>query len=1073
MKLLTTALALLVAGTVAFAQNVTVSGKVVDENNAPLMGAGIIQQGTSNGTTSDLDGLFRLQVPKGSVVVVLSLGYAPQEFKADSDLNLSVKLSPDTELLEETVVVGYGVQKKESLTAAITQIRPTDIASTKSADGVLSLQGKVPGLLITQNNGKPGAFNSQISLRGYGAPILVVDGVVRSTYRTRKVTGYNTDPTALESYNDLSVLNELNPEDIESISVLKDASATIYGLGAQNGVILITTRSGKARKPSVNFSANLSLAQPVIPRDVVDWVTFMKAENAMSDVSKMNHRFSEDIIAAYEMGDPNFVYTDWFEATHKKFAFNQQYNVSLTGGTDRFNYYFSGNFADDNSILKADNYGYNRYNFTANVSVKLLDNLTMRYTSTFRQSTNLGLGSGDMDHNIFYYVYQSNPMVDVHTKDNPNHYSDVEEHTNPVALMDAETSGYTKSDNKSFNNTIDLTYEAPFLRGLRFQVSGAADFGRLKQRTLIKQYRLYDYMTDVSSPTQHSREEPQYSELWTDNTRWYGRAQATYDHNFGKHGVQVMVGAELIDQLNASVNAARYYGPTSDQFLYTHDVINQGLASRSSNSGTRYEERSAGYIGRINYNYSGKYLLEVMGRYDGNYRFQKGHRWGFFPSYSLGWRLSEEKFFHDLFPFVNNLKFRWSDGYTGSPQGSAYAYINGYTASSQWVFSDGAVTTGYNNSSVANTVLTWADVRMEDFGVDWEFWQGKFGGTFDWFKRELIGTAAQRSVSLPDFYAVSIPSENLNRSETQGLELTLYHNNHIGEFFYRVQATATIARSRATYVESEKTRVYKSSMDYWKNGYIGRWGGYFDGSYYNWAGGQFTSLEDASASEVLYSTSGDSDGNRVIIPGMYKLEDRNGNGYIDGDDVYYTWGTGSGNPPLQFGLNITGNWKGFDFSLIFNGAAMKNRSFMMSGWAGFGKLNYLPTQFLDSYHVAIPGADPWDPETEWVAGYWPALARVAQVGTANNGTYTYNQPYNYVNASYLRLKSVEVGYKMSPAFLRKAGIKSARIYLNGGNLLTICNKLLKYVDPELDDVGTAGGMYPISKTYSMGLNLNF
>ena len=471
-RVVSVALGLVLGASALLAQNtITVTGTVTDAQKEPIIGASVLQQGTTVGAATDVDGNFTLTVPEGAVLEFSSIGFETRTLKATPRMN--VILVEDSELLNETVVVGYGVQKRESLTGSISQIRSEDIAATKTADGVAALQGKIPGLLITQNSGKPGAFASEINLRGFGTPMVVVDGVVRSTTRTRKSTTYNTNPNALESYTDLSVLQELNPDDIESISVLKDASATIYGLGAQNGVILITTKKGQVRKPSVNFSANVSLASPVVPRDVESWTSFMKWENAMSDVAKMSHRFSDETIAAYERGDEGLVYTDWYNEVYRKFAVNQQYNVSLTGGTETVNYYFGANYADDNPILKGDAYGYKRYGFNGNISVKLTPALTMRYTTSVRQSNNLGMGDFDMDWNIFYYIYQSNPMVGVHTKDNPNHYSDVEEHTNPVALLDTDASGFTKTDRKDFSNTVDFTYDAPFLKGLQFQATGA------------------------------------------------------------------------------------------------------------------------------------------------------------------------------------------------------------------------------------------------------------------------------------------------------------------------------------------------------------------------------------------------------------------------------------------------------------------------------------------------------------------------------------------------------------------------------------------------------------------------
>ena len=1053
------------------AQNtITVTGVVTDTEKLPVMGAAVMVSGTTIGTATDLDGNFTLEVADGSILEISSIGYETRKVKATPQMN--IVLVEDAELLNESVVVGYGVQKRESLTGSISQIRSEDISATRTANGVDALQGKIPGLQITQNNGKPGQFNSDLSIRGYGNPMIVVDGVVRSVTRQRKNTrSWSNNARQLESYNDISVLQELNPDDIESISVLKDASATIYGLGAENGVILITTKKGQAKAPSISFTASLNLSQPNVPHKTEDWVSFMKWDNQMADVAKMGHRWSAETIAGYEKGDPNYVYTDWYKESYKTFAVNQQYNASLTGGTETINYYFGLGYAEDNSILKGDTFGYKRYNVNANISVKLTKDLTMRYTSAIRQSNNLGMGSYDQEWNIFYYILASEPNVGVHPKDNPLHYSRVNENMNPAALLNTDVSGYTRSDSKNFNNTVDLTYNAPWLPGLRLSANGAYDYSSNKQRTLVKNFQLYDYWTDTTDSSMQVRNETEYVELVNDNARLYGRFQAQYDRSFGKHNISAMLGAELTDIKTSRLQASRRYGPSLDEFVYTHDILDQGDSTTATNEGGRTNTRTAGYIGRFNYNYEGKYIVELMARYDGNYQFMKGKRWSLFPSYSLGWRVSEEKFFKNLFPMVNNLKLRWSDGRTGAIQGSPYAYINGYGRSGSWVFNDGTSTTGFANNSVANTVLTWATVRMMDFGVDWELWHGKFGGTFDWFKRETRGIAATRSVNIPDFYAISIPQENLNRSENQGLELSLYHRNSIGDFSYRVQGQVSLTRSRQTYIESEKTRVYTSSMNYWRNCSLNRWNGYMGGSTYHWTGERFTNLDETNASQVLYDTNGSGEGNRALVPGMYKLEDRNGNGYIDSDDVYYTWG--SSMPPLQFGLTIGGSYKNFDFNLIFSGAAMKNKSVSLSGFAGTGYLYFMPSQYTDSYHVAQYGADPWDPKTEWVSGYWPALVRVTQAGSSHNATYTNNQPYNYINATYLRLKTVEVGYRVSPNFLKKVGIKSARVFFNGGNLFTICNKLLRYVDPEASDSGRQGGDFPINRTYNFGFNLNF
>lgn len=1073
----------------AFAQSETVKVTVFD-STGPLPGANVMIKGTTTGAMTDLDGVASVEgVKPDDVLVVSFIGFSSVEFTPGTKTSHQITLKEDTNLLEETIVVGYGVQKKESLTGAISQIRTEDITNTKSTDALLTLQGKVPGLLIRDTGGKPGQFGTELSLRGYGTPMIVVDGVVRSSTQVRKAqTGYVSSAKSLESYNDLSVLQELNPDDIETVSVLKDASAAIYGLGAANGVILITTKKGKVQKPSISFSASVRLQEPVTNRNVEDWTTFMKWTNKMSDQSRVvtGHPYSDQEIAASEAGkwlvddgdfhkagDP-YITTDWYNYTAKRVSVNQNYNFSIRGGQEKVNYYLGLGYSDDSSILKSDNLMYNRFNVNGSVTAELFKGLTATYTTTMRMSNQKTLPDPNVDWNIQYYILALDPRIEPHPRvngvTNPTHWSNCNEQMNPGALLDPATSGYAKNMNRSFNNTIDIKYDAPFLQGLSFQATGAYDISTLQSRTLMLRYDCYDYYTDTYAAS--TKTENEYSELWTNSQRLYGRIQANFNRQFGKHNVAATLAAEITKNQRAQAQASRKYGATADESFYTHDVLNQGVLSTQENAGTRYDTATAGYIARVSYNYMGKYLVEGIGRVDGTYIYQKGKRFGFFPSYSLGWRISEEKFIKENTNIVNNLKVRWSDGFTGQTQGGAYAYLSGFSPSGSWVFADGAQTPGYVNSTVANTILTWAKVRMMDVGLDWDLWNGKFGGSFDWFNRTVSGLADTPTVSLPDFYGVSLPQANLNTRENVGLELQLSSNGQVGEFNYRVGASATYTRTRMTYIESENDKKYKSSMDYWKTNTLNRWSDARSSSRFEWTGDRITSLNDASNLAVLYTTSNNR-GNTWMVPGLYQLVDRNGDGYITDDDKFETWA--DSNPPLQFGINFSGSWKGLDFSLVFSGAALKTKSYSLTAYAGFGYLYQLPKSYSrDSYQTKNWDDDPWDPNTEWTPGYWPVLG---QVGQATNplpfATYSADQPYNKVNATYLRLKSFEVGYRISPKFLQKAGIKSLRVFFNGGNLFTLCNKNLRFVDPESVDNGRAGGTYQINRSYNFGLNLNF
>ena len=1039
----------------------------VSDKEGPVIGAGVLIKGTNTGGVTDMDGILELRgVSDATVLSISCIGYASQEITVGNRNAIDVTLVPEMEELEGVVMVGYGVQKKESLTSAISQISSEDITNTKHSDAVVSLQGKVPGLLIREQSGKPGEFNTDLSLRGYGSPMIVVDGVVRSGSATRKNRSWGGGFT---SFNDMSALQEINPDDIESISILKDASATIYGLGAANGVILITTKKGQARKPSVSYSASVRLTRPVTNYNVEDWGSFMEWDNAMSDVAKMNHRFSDEEIERYKSGDPDYVYYDWYKGFNKKFAVNQQHNVTISGGTEKISYYLGMGFVNENPIYRATNYGYKRYNVSGSVSAELIENLTAKYTLGLRLSDTMNMPDFSQDWNLQYYLYAIDPRVEPTLREDPTKYTDVNEHRNVFAMASKDILGYSNENTHQFQNTLDLTYKAPFLKGLQLSATGAYDLRFNKTRELVKMHNLYDFKTGLQSATVNNNS---YSEMWTNNNRLYGRLQATYDGSFGKHSVGATFAAEVTNIKNAFATARRQYGATQASSFYTHDTLDSGLASTATNGGTRTETLTAGYIGRISYNYDGRYFAELMGRYDGTYYYAPKHRFGLFPSYSVGWRISEEKFFKRLFPSINNLKLRWSDGKTGSVQGRPYDYIGGYNASGSWIFSQGNTTSGYDSNIVENTILTWANVRMMDFGVDFEIKQGLLGASFDWFKRITDGIAATNSVSLPDFYGVDLPEENLNVSEHEGLELSLHHRHHIGKFNYRIQASATYYRNRMTYIESENSRIYKSAMDYYNNSTLNRWSNARSASRYEWTGGRFENLNEVAETTLLYDMSPNAGGNRTIVPGMYEIKDRNGDGFISNEDLFFRWP--DANPPLQFGLNMSGSWKDFDISLAFSGASNKSKAVSLSGYSGFGYLYHLAKNFTsDCYHVAEYGADPWDPNTKWVEGYWPALVRVTSAGASHNATYASNQPYNFVNASYLRLKSIEIGYRVNAAFLKKIHLKNARVFFNGGNLLTICNPRLKYVDPESFDSGRQGGAFQINKSYSFGVTLNF
>jgi len=1063
-------LGLCLGATALLAQNpITVNGTILDPNKEPVIGAAVFEvSNTKNGAVTDIDGKFSITVPMGAKLNVSAIGYETLEIVAASS-TLNITLQEEATALDESVVVGYGTQKKASLTSAISNIRDEELNATKQSDVTASLQGKVPGLLIHQVSGGAGDFDTDLNLRGFGEPIVVVDGVVRTAQRRGRQFSGGT-----YSNSSSAILSQLNPEDIESISVLKDASASLYGIGSQNGVILVTTKKGSIGKPSVRYTNTISFGVPTALPKEVGIVDYMRARNEMNVNTNRQPKFSEEDIQHYINGDPGYVDTKWHDVVMKDHSFQQNHSLSVSGGNNQTQYYLSGRFNQDTGILDNPNLGYKAFNFQGNVTTKITENLTATYQSSFDINQRVGMSTTNSETNFWYYVAYSDRTNGPTVFGNPTHYTIAsDEHWNPAAILDIDEMGYSKTKMNNYNNSLDLKYNTPFLKGLTLDAFASFNVSQRQTNLLDKTYNVYDYWTDELVEAKGTT---QYTESWFKNQSLYGKLQANYAKRFGSHNVSAMVAAETRLNWTDNIGGARQY-----EGFYTHDILNQGVSATATNSGSRGSSATAGYLGRLTYDYQGKYLVEATARYDGTYVYAPGHRWGFFPAYSLGWRISEEKFMKEHLPWLNNLKLRWSDGLTGGPQGTAYAWQLGYTTTSNYVFDPGSPILGYANTTAAETIVSWIKVRMMDFGVDFEIKRGLIGGSVDVFRRTRDGIQAQSvySSSVPDFYGITLPQYNLNAAENVGVELQLSHRYNIGKFNYRITATATYARDRQTRIASTETAQYGSHEAYYKSFMEGRWSNALSGTYYGWEGGQFQNWADINDYNVYTGSAANQ-----LLPGMYKIDDRNGDGVITTADQYYSFGAtadsfgwaglNGNNPPLQFGLMIFLNYGDFDLSATFSGAALDHKFISTSGVYGYGYYATLYENYADHFTLADGYTDPFDPNSQWVSGYWPALAATdGGYTTWGNGTYRYVQPYNWIDASYIRMKSIELGYSLPGKWISKIGLRQARIYVSGTNLLTICNKLLKPYDPERNFGWIGGGGSPLIKTYSFGVNINF
>jgi len=1012
------------------AQAITVKGRVTNENNEPLPGVSIGIKGTAKGTTTDANGGYILSVPEGNETLVFTfIGYATREVPVNNRTTLDVQLTAENKALSEVVVVGYGQQTKATVTGAITSIKSADIIVTKNENVMNMLTGKLAGVRIVQRSSEPGTFNNTFDIRGLGDALVIIDGIPRDN------------------------MSRLNPEDIESVSVLKDAAASVYGVRAANGVVLITTKRGKVGATRITYSANFGLQTPIgSPKSTsaADWMTLAN-EKSMHNQSGGTLRYSADEIEAYRNGTKTG--TDWYDAVLRKSAPQMQHTISTSGGSDRVQYYASMGYLSQESFLRSNSNSYKRYNLRSNVTGQISNRLKVdvQLNGIFDESYK-NYESTDW---IIRSMERSAAIQPIYANGNPDYLQNgFVDGSNPVAMADADVSGYRKYTNKWFQSAVSLEYEAPFLPGLRARGMFGYDYQNLDNKAYKSTYNLYDYDDAASNYKPVTNQSPSTirREYYTKQSI-LSQLSLNYNRTFNNmHNVSVLLLYEGQSRKGDNLYAQRELALPLDQLSAGNS--NNQLGSMSTNAADLYDYANVGYVGRLNYNFKGKYLAEFSFRYDGSSKFDPSHRWGFFPSGFLGWRFTDENFWKALnIKFIDNAKLRASYGVLGDDNASTYQYLNGYTYPANGnnnelpggTHFDGTFVNASASTGIANKNITWYTAKTFNVGLDLNTRNGVLGLVIDYFQRKRNGLLATRSVSLPSVVGAALPQENLNGDLTRGIDLEINHHYHIGEVDYSLRGTFGYTRTRFTHQE---VGIYGSGYDEWRNNGNNRysdivWG--FKGI------GQFQSYEEIANSPVKYDQN--------TLPGDYKYEDTNGDGIISDLDLQPI--SYSGRPQMTFGLTMNASWKGFDVSLLFQGAAKVWVNYVEILAEPIWGSNYSNAleMFMDRWHPVDPTANPYDPNTQWVKG------KYAYTGTVPRG----NSTFAYNNASYLRLKTVELGYTIPEHVMKRIGIKGARVYVNAYNVQTWSG--MKFIDPEHPN-DSYGNVYPLNRTYNVGFNID-
>ena len=1077
-------LILLLAGSsmVLSAQNRSISGKVFDTNEEPLIGVTVTIENTTIGAITDIDGAFTLQVPEGKVVLNVSyVGFVPQKVTvASGQSNVTVRLSEDAVLLNEVVVVGYGKQKKVNLTGAVASVGGEELENrvTKSLSSML--QGTVAGLNVTTSSGVPGS-SASINVRGITSihesePLVLIDGAVGD-------------------------IDRVNPNDVESISVIKDAAAAaIYGARAAFGVILVTTKSGAAKdgKATVRYSGRFGWQAPTTSTDyettgywsVYTINQFWQANSGTlyvdytdQDMQELWNRVNDKtehpdrpwVVEDVRNGRNQWVYYgnyDWWHSLYRDNRPMQQHNVSISGGKDDVKYFVSGSYDKQTGILRENPDIYRKYNLRSKIDFRINEWLTMSNNTSFYSSQYSYLGDGDVENTLAYSARHALACFPQKNPDGSWLYSTPYLNykvANGRHILLGENSHRNVERSTDFTNTTRLVY-AP-IRELSF----TGDFtyrqyqSRNTSRSNVMYYREYPDGELLSYATGAGAN--RLDEAVNTNQYYSTNIFGTYDDTFNQaHHLSVVGGMNYEAWKNKNISAYGENLVSTD--LDDLDLVGQNAegATITGVGGGQNEYALLGIFGRINYDYKSRYLFEVSGRYDGTSRFASGSRWGFYPSAAAGWRSSEESFFQPVRQWIDNLKVRGSFGSLGNQNiSSYYSFARLISISSLgYTFGEGSVLPKYSSlSAPIASGMTWETAQQWDFGFDLTMLGNRLNLTVDGYIRDTKDMLTD-GVDLPGVYGADLPDMNAADLRTKGYEITLNWRDRLTlgnkPFEYSVGLNLSDYKSVITKYDNENKTFAK---DYYEGMEIGEiWGYVTDGLF------QTDEEAKAYAEKVVlsYVLKGQTGGWQA---GDVKFVDLDGDGKVGiGSNNVDNPGDrkilGNSLPSFSYGISASAQWNGFDVSAFFQGTGNHywypaGQSMPFWGPYSYPYLSFLQKDFL---------ADVWTAEN--TDAYFPrAMAYSASSGVLSNVNDRYLQ-----NLRYLRFKNLTVGYTLPQSWTGKARIESVRIYFTGENLCywSPLKKHSRYVDPEAAiDRSDAynNAYYPWQKSFLFGIDVTF
>jgi TonB-linked SusC/RagA family outer membrane protein len=1032
----------------------SITGKVTSKDTA-LSGVSVQVKGTATTTQTNDAGVYTIDAPADGTLIFTSVNYVSQEIKISNRKTINVALESSNQQLSDVVVVGYGTQRKATVTGAISTISSKDLLTTPSGTTSGALVGKVQGITTRSPDSRPGR-GVNIQIRNMGNPLYVIDGI--------PYTGGSTAPSAFgfSQASGQDIFNTLGLEDIESINILKDASASIYGLRAANGVVLITTKKGKREAPSINVTGYYGLqgfTRFPKPATASQYVTaLVEAEqNANRNPAAL---YSKEELAKWQAGtDSAYKSYDYYKMITRQNVPQRYISANASGGTQRSTYYFSVSHLDQDAILK--DFSYKRTNLQANLTTQLANRLQIGTQVSLRleKTHNIGVPGLDDYFNPLLSVFSMWPTEAPYANNNPLYINQTHNvNTNPATYKD-DVTGWVDEVWHGMNVNVNAQYDFPF--GLVAKATLSYNYQNEDFDGMEYTYPAYIYNAATGiyedrapgSTVPYGNQNPWREKHKRNVINRYGQFQLSYNKQLGDHNISAVAAYERSDYDN--------------QYLVIHSIPSNNyvslmnFAEQDILQDTWGVEARAGYIGRVNYNYKQKYLLELLGRYDGSYLYAPDQRWGFFSGASAGWRISQENFFRNV-SFITDLKIRASYGETGSEAGiNAFDYLEGFNYFQGSSIFNGSYVIGLRPRGLPITQLSWVMNRTKNIGLDFSLFNNKITGQFDVFERKRTGLPAGKyDVLLPTEVGYTLPNENLNADASRGIEGIVTYNGTAGALTYSIGVNASFARVRNLYTYKPR---FGNAWDEYRNTAEDRWFGVSgtgnDNAFGYHVVGRFQSQEEIDKHPVNI----DGQGNRTMLPGDFIYEDANADGIINSLDHRAIGYPRAQNPFLSFGSVMNASFRGFSLAIVLAGASMQSFLRDVELKLPFQNNGNSPHyMFDDRWHRE----DPYDPSSKWIPGTYPATRR----DNTTHMNYQFND-FWLTNIKYLRLRNIELGYDLPRTMLKRFGTSRLRIYVNATNLFTIDNVSDMEIDPEITSSG--GLVYPQQRLLTFGFNVSF